>query len=130
MKKITLIPLTLILIILLVGCNESGDSNLDGELVVTESKWFEFGSNEEEKILNDVKRGDVLSDSDFGTLTVKKVKNDYLEISVTEGFVEQTGKGINMNADDLSKIKLKKGESITIASKSFDAGITITIEYK
>ena len=34
-----------------------------------------------------------------------------------------------MNADDLTKIKLKKGESITIASKTFDAGITITIEY-
>ena len=26
-------------------------------------------------------------------------------------------------------LKLKKGESITISSKTFDAGITITIEY-
>ena len=71
----------------------------------------------------------MISHSSFGTLTVKKIKEDYIVISVTEGFVEQKGKGINMNADDLTKIKLKKGESITISSKTFDAGITITIEY-
>lgn len=129
MKKIALIPLTIILIILLAGCNESNDSDASGEILLTESKWNDQGSSEEEKVFDDIEKGDVLSDSSFGTLTVKKVKKNYIDISVTEGFVEKTGKGINMNADDLTKIKLKKGDSITIASKSFDAGITITIQY-
>ena len=55
---------------------------------------------------SDIKKGDVISDSSFGTLTVKKIKKDYIVISVTEGFVEDIGEGINMNADDLRKIKL------------------------
>lgn len=130
MKRIAVLPLMIVLLILLVGCNESSDSDASGEILVTESKWNDQGSSEEEKNFDDVKKGDVLSESNFGTLTVKKITDDYVVISLTEGFVEMTGKGINMNADDLTRIKLKKGESITIASKSYDAGITITIQYK
>ncbi len=129
MKKIVLVQLAFILIFALVGCNKSGDSNAGGKIIVTESKWNELGSSEEEKVLDDIEKGDVLSDTSFGTLTVKKAADDYVVISVSEGFVEQAGIGINMNADDLRKIKLKKGESIRISSKTFDAGITMTIEY-
>lgn len=129
MKKIVLVLLTLVLIFALVGCNESGDSNAGGEVTVIESKWNDQGSSEEKMVYSDIQKGDVISDSSFGTLTVKKVKKDYIVITVTEGFVEDIGEGINMNADDLRKIKLKKGESISISSKTFDAGITITVEY-
>lgn len=129
MKRIVLVLLSLILTFALIGCNKFSDSRDGGSVTITENKWNDQGSGEEKTVCSDIKKGDVISDSSFGILTVKKVKKDYIVISVTEGFVEDIGEGINMNADDLRKIKLKKGESITISSKSFDAGITITIEY-
>lgn len=129
MKRIVLVCLGLIFVFVLTGCNKNVDSKSRGEVKVTEVEWNDQGVGNEETFSIDVQKGDVLSDSSFGTLTVKKVTDDYVLISVSEGFVEKEGKGINMNADDLTKIKLKKGESITIASKTFDAGITITIEY-
>lgn len=129
MKKIVLVSIVMILVFALVGCDKFADSNADGEVIVIEDKWNDQGSSEEKYTFDDVKKGDVLSDSSFGTLTVKKIKDDYIIISVSEGFVENTGEGINMNADDLTRIKLKKGESIKVSSKSFDAGITITIQY-
>ena len=129
MKRIVLVCLGLIFVFVLTGCNKNVDSKSRGEVKVTEVEWNDQGVGNEETFSIDVQKGDVLSDSSFGTLTVKKVTDDYVLISVSEGFVEKEGKGINMNADDLTKIKLKKGESITIESKTFDAGITITIEY-
>ena len=129
MKKSILVQLTLLILFALVGCDKSSETNAGGSVTITENKWNDQGSGEEKTVCSDIKKGDVISDSSFGILTVKKVKKDYIVISVTEGFVEDIGEGINMNADDLRKIKLKKGESITISSKSFDAGITITIEY-
>lgn len=129
MKKNALAQLTLILLFVLVGCGKSGETNAGGAVTVTESKWNDQGSGEEKTVYSVIQKGDVISDSSFGTLTVKKINEDYVIISVTEGFVEKEGKGINMNSDDLTRIKLKKGERITIASKTFDAGITINIEY-
>ncbi len=129
MKKIILVQLTLILLFVLVGCDKSGETNAGGTVTITENKWNDQGSSEEKTVYSDIQKGDVISDSSFGTLTVKKIREDYIVISITEGFVEQKGKGINMNADDLTEVKLKKGESISISSKTFDAGITITIEY-
>lgn len=129
MRKITLVQLTLLILLALVGCDKSGETNAGGTVTVAESKWNDQGYSEEETVYSDIQKGDVISDSSFGTLTVKKMNDDYILIALTEGFVEKTGKGINMNADDLTKIKLGKGESITIASKSFDAGVTITIQY-
>lgn len=129
MKKIVLLPMILFLMFSLVGCKELGDSKVDCEVIVTEVNWNDQGSSEEKNTFDSVGKRDVLSDSSFGTLAVKKIKEDYIVISVTEGFVENKGEGINMNADDLTKIKLKKGESITISSKTYDAGITITIQY-
>ncbi|MBR3600488.1 MAG: hypothetical protein IKL53_11510 [Lachnospiraceae bacterium] len=129
MKKITLVQLTFLILFALVGCDKFSETNAGGTVTVTESKWNDQGYSEEETVYSDIQKGDVISDSSFGTLTVKKMNDDYILIALTEGFVEKTGKGINMNADDLTKIKLGKGESITIASKSFDAGVTITIQY-
>ena len=88
-------------------------------------------SSEEKLLFEEVKSGDVLVETSFGTLKVDTITEEQIIISIIDGcYVERDGDGVNLRAEPLTQIELRKGESIDLSSASMDAGNNLTISFK
>ena len=105
---------------------ERESQNQTGGLFVTASD-----SNSNNPVKFSPKAGDEVYNGFSSTITVKSVTDDEIEFELTGCLVEANSNGsVNLNKDPLTKLTLKKGDKIKLASQTMDAGVKITLEYK
>jgi hypothetical protein len=131
-----IITVLLMVFVLVCGCvpartdsDNLNDKDKSRVLTVKEEYWWEADGSTNEAVFENIARGDVISEGEFGKFTVKSVTDEKIVIGVKGGFVESNGDTIDMNGEQLTKIKLNKGESIGIASTTYDAGVFLLISY-
>ncbi len=133
MKSIkSFIYIGLIIFLILFSCGCGNDEPVQVNLSVCETEWSEFGSSTADPIIyTQLKRGDVVYDSNETKITVKSVTENRLVLEIDGFMVEPNDDGsINLGAEPLKIIDLTKGQSIEIDSQSMDAGFNLLISYE
>ena len=153
MKRLSLI-IVLVLLLALSACGENMPSasvqTIDSEqtgsfastnafepkLTVTETPWTGWTPEQPEPTTNTfegITEGTVVYSSQiFGKIKVETVNQSTIELKI-EGstFAESNYNGtINLTGQTLEKLTIQRGEEVVIASKSMDAGVTLTIRYE
>ena len=102
-------------------------------LTLTEQYWTGWQKEQPEPTVytfENIKEGTVIYESLFGTVRVAKVTDDSVQLTLENAcFVEpnQDGRGINLMADPLESITVRRGEEKVLASQSMDAGVWLTV---
>lgn len=133
MKNIkSFIYIGLIIFLIIFSCGCGNDEPVQVNLSVCETEWSEFGSSTADPIIyTQLKRGDVVYDSNETKITVKSVTENRLVLEIDGFMVEPNDDGsINLGAEPLKIIDLTKGQSIEIDSQSMDAGFNLLISYE
>ena len=133
MKSIkSFIYIGLIIFLILFSCGCGNDEPVQVNLSVCETEWSEFGSSTADPIIyTQLKRGDVVYDSNETKITVKSVTENRLVLEIDGFMVEPNDDGsINLGAEPLKIIDLTKGQSIEIDSQTMDAGFDLLISYE
>ncbi len=133
MKNIkSFIYIGLIIFLFIFSCGCGNDEPVLVNLSVCETEWNEFGSSTADPIIyTQLKRGDVVYDSNETKITVKSVTENRLVLEIDGFMVEPNDDGsINLGAEPLKIIDLTKGQSIEIDSQSMDAGFNLLISYE
>lgn len=133
MKSIkSFIYIGLIIFLILFSCGCGNDEPVQVNLSVCETEWSEFGSSTADPIIyTQLKRGDVVYDSNETKITVKSVTENRLVLEIDGFMVEPNDDGsINLGAEPLKIIDLTKGQSIEIDSQTMDAGFNLLISYE
>lgn len=133
MKSIkSFICIGLIIFLILFSCGCGNDEPVQVNLSVCETEWSEFGSSTADPIIyTQLKRGDVVYDSNETKITVKSVTENRLVLEIDGFMVEPNDDGsINLGAEPLKIIDLTKGQSIEIDSQTMDAGFNLLISYE
>ena len=77
-----------------------------------------------------IKEGTVIYESLFGTVRVAKMTDDSVQLTLENAcFVEpnEDGRSIDLSADPLESITVRRGEEKVLASQSMDAGVWLTV---
>ena len=109
MKNIkSFIYIGLIIFLILFSCGCGNDEPVQVNLSVCETEWNEFGSSTADPIIyTQLKRGDVVYDSNETKITVKSVTESRLVLEIDGFMVEPNDDGsINLGAEPLKIIDL------------------------
>ena len=103
-------------------------------LTITSLYWNDMGGGEPSSAEHTVlTEDDIIYGSSFGHLQIKYVDEEEIILKITDGgfvYKDPDSLGIDLNADPLKEIPLDSGDSVTIASTTMDAGVTLTISYE
>ena len=100
------------------------------DLEVTETIWGGGAKIVgEERGFDEIKVGDIISDTLFGTIKVTKVTKEELVLGFEGAFVERGDTGINLRAEPLTEFSLQEGDTVRFSSQSMDAGVTVTVTF-
>nr|WP_027871101.1 hypothetical protein [[Eubacterium] cellulosolvens] len=121
----------LVLVVCLWGCDLPDEDTTGRQLNIGYDYWNDMGSGDEGlKKHTDLRRREIVYEDSFGTFRVYSANSKRITLEIKEGaFVEKDGDGINLNAEPLKRITIEKGESVTVASQTMDAGVKLTFRY-
>ena len=120
-----------VIIITICFLSIKNKNNEDYALRVEENFWSSERSTINEYSFDKVVKGDIISDTSFGLITVDSVSNDYIVLRFNEGnfVVREEGKGINLTADSLTTLQINRGTPISVSSQTMDAGVTVKVKF-
>lgn len=129
-KHLTVIIAAIMMIMLINGCGRAAVSQ--NTISIQEKQWNEKGSDPKDILsYSPIKKGDILYNANDTKISVKSINDNKVILAIEGYMVEPNENGtINLNADPLEKIEIKRGESKEIDSQTMDAGFKLYITYK